>query len=204
MYVSNVYRRIFTSIFYLPCLCVYVHVRSYPSKCYNSYIQRWKKQLRVRISIVSTNTVWSTQTRSWGSALILKRPDGLISKRWRKTNDLSILNGLICDKVEGKPKDVPVLSITRWRRGSTAPSILSLNTRLTWAFGSTLRPLYPGGKSPRHPLYMWLVGFQRRSGRGGGQKNLSPHLESNPRRPTWQWYVFEGKKYITATCLSAV
>jgi hypothetical protein len=47
------------------------------------------------------------------------------------------------------------------------------------------RPLYPRGKSPRYPLDMRLDGTQRRSGRGGYEKESRhcPCQKLNPGRP---------------------
>jgi len=52
------------------------------------------------------------------------------------------------------------------------------------AVSYTTRPLYPRGKSPRHPLDRRLGGPQRRSGRGGEEENSLPLPGIEPRSPS--------------------
>jgi hypothetical protein len=47
----------------------------------------------------------------------------------------------------------------------------------------TPRPLYPQGKSPWYPLDRRLGGHQRRSGRGGEEKNYQPPSGIEPWNP---------------------
>jgi hypothetical protein len=66
---------------------------------------------------------------------------------------------------------------TCWGSGYIAPRIFYLGTRWRWVVSFTPRPLSPQGKSPWCPLDRRLSGFQRRSGRGGEEKNSQPPLE---------------------------
>jgi hypothetical protein len=61
-----------------------------------------------------------------------------------------------------------------WGSGGIAPHILDLGTRWRWVFSFTARPLYLQGKSPWYPWDRRLGGPQRRSGRGGEEKNSQP------------------------------
>jgi hypothetical protein len=65
-----------------------------------------------------------------------------------------------------------------WGYSST---ILDLGTRWRWLVSFTLLPLYPRGKSPRHPLDRRLGGRQSRCGCCGEEKNLAlPGIEPGP------------------------
>jgi hypothetical protein len=61
-----------------------------------------------------------------------------------------------------------------WGSGSIAPRILDLGTKWKWVVSFTPRPFYPQGKSPKYALDRRLGGPQRRSGRGGEEKNSQP------------------------------
>jgi hypothetical protein len=63
---------------------------------------------------------------------------------------------------------------TYWGIWSIAPRILDLGTSWRWVVSFTPLPLYPQGEIPRHPLDRRLSGPQRRSGRGGEEKNSQP------------------------------
>jgi hypothetical protein len=65
-----------------------------------------------------------------------------------------------------------------WRYNST---ILDLGIRWRWELISTLRPLYPRGKSPRYELYRRLGGPQSRSGSYEVEKNILALPENEPR-----------------------
>jgi hypothetical protein len=62
-----------------------------------------------------------------------------------------------------------------WSYSSTS---LDLGTRWRWVVSFTLLPLYPRGKSARHPYYTKLGGPQNRSRNCGEEKNLAlPGIE---------------------------
>jgi hypothetical protein len=61
-----------------------------------------------------------------------------------------------------------------WGSEYIIPCIIDLGTRLRWVLSFMPRPLYPQGKSPWYPLDRRLGGTQRRSGRGGEEKNSHP------------------------------
>jgi hypothetical protein len=63
------------------------------------------------------------------------------------------------------------------------------------------RPLYPQGKSPWYPLDRRMGGPQRRSGRGGEQKNSQPlpGLEPPIIQPVAQGYTIELSRFSTSS-----
>jgi hypothetical protein len=61
-----------------------------------------------------------------------------------------------------------------WGSECIDPRILDLGTSWTRVVSFTPRPLYPQGKSPRHPLNRRRNGPQRRSGRCRDEKDLAP------------------------------
>jgi hypothetical protein len=69
---------------------------------------------------------------------------------------------------------------TYWGSGSIAPRILDLGAGWRWVLNFTPQPFYPQGKSPWYPLDRRLAGPQRRSGRGGEEKNVQPLLGLEP------------------------
>jgi hypothetical protein len=70
-----------------------------------------------------------------------------------------------------------------WGSGGTAPPILDLSTRWMCLVSFTPPPLYPKVKSPWYPLDRRLGGPQRRSGRGGLEKNSQPPPGIEPQNP---------------------
>jgi hypothetical protein len=59
-------------------------------------------------------------------------------------------------------------------RGGMASCILNLGTRWRWVVSFTPWPLYAQGKNPRSPLIRRLGVLHCRSGRYGGERNLTP------------------------------
>jgi hypothetical protein len=69
-----------------------------------------------------------------------------------------------------------------WGSGDISPLILWPRHEMdVWVVSFTPRPLYPQGKSPWYPLDRRVGGPQRRSGRGGEEKNSQlPAGTGNP------------------------
>jgi hypothetical protein len=77
--------------------------------------------------------------------------------------------------------------------GGTAPRIPDLGTRWRWVVSFTPRSFTPQGKKPPNSLDRRLGGPQRRSGRGGEEKNFQPlpGLEPPIIQPVAQSYTTE-------------
>jgi hypothetical protein len=84
-----------------------------------------------------------------------------------------------------------------------APRIIDLGTRWRWVVSFATQPLYPQGKNPWYPLDKRLGELQRRSGRGGEEKNSQPlpGLELPIIQPVAQRYTTELSRLLSCCLL---